>query len=62
MCRYCDKEQDNVEILKNDGIKIEIFKFSGDNEYELLVNNRMIIPVSFCPFCGRKLNGSGLKR
>ena len=61
MCEYCAKEYDNKQFKTKSDFEIEIdtdglnIYFNQGNMYENY-SDSTIIPINFCPMCGRKLN------
>ncbi len=57
MCRYCEKEK-KIEEHKNDNIFFTVYgRFLRVQGKVLSITLGRVVPINYCPMCGRKLKG-----
>lgn len=62
MCRYCDPAIRETELVTHDRSLVPVLRRNGvyirfrNRETGTEFKTRLLFEMSFCPFCGRKLN------
>lgn len=57
MCKYCDKDMYNEEIVFGAYVEKRKGRYSMQNYLVCIQEDYKDIPINYCPICGKKLEG-----